>query len=168
MMKSKDKGFSLIELIFVIALLAIIMGIVITAYPGLTYRMQVRADRSSAMYITRALRVWYTDSISDLTRKESFTGFINDNLYNKTILLSDLKAKGLDHFVDPNYKPKSLKDSNGSLVGDQNFYVGMIEVNEELKFFVTVESDENRISQINSDSSANYDGSSIGIIYIER
>lgn len=168
MKKTKNRGFSLIELIFVIALLAIIMSIVITAYPGLTYRMQVRADKSSAMYITRALRVWYTDSVSDPTRKETFTGFINNNLYNKTVLLSELKAKGLDGFVDTSYKPKSLMDNSNNLVNDQSFYVGMIEVGGELKFVITVESEENRISEINSDSSVGYDGSSIGIIYIER
>ena len=60
-MTNKNKGFTLVELIIVIAILAIIMLIAIPNFSGIRQRMQVRADTASAAQIGKAIRIWYTD-----------------------------------------------------------------------------------------------------------
>ena len=60
-MTNKNKGFTLVELIIVIAILAIIMLIAIPNFSGIRQRMQVRADKASAAQIGKAVRIWYTD-----------------------------------------------------------------------------------------------------------
>lgn len=59
------KGFTLVELIIVIAILAIIMLIAIPNFSGIQQRMQVRADKSTAAQIGKAVRVWFTDYTTD-------------------------------------------------------------------------------------------------------
>jgi len=65
MKKSSNKGFTLVELIIVIAILAIIMLIAIPNFSGIQQRMQVRADKSTAAQIGKAVRVWFTDYTTD-------------------------------------------------------------------------------------------------------
>jgi len=60
-----NKGFTLVELIIVIAILAIIMLIAIPNFSGIQQRMQVRADKSTAAQIGKAVRVWFTDYTTD-------------------------------------------------------------------------------------------------------
>ena len=65
MKKSSNKGFTLVELIIVIAILAIIMLIAIPNFSGIQQRMQVRADKATAAQIGKAVRVWMTDYTTD-------------------------------------------------------------------------------------------------------
>ncbi len=65
MKKSSNKGFTLVELIIVIAILAIIMLIAIPNFSGIQQRMQVRADKATAAQIGKAFRIWYTEYQSD-------------------------------------------------------------------------------------------------------
>jgi len=60
-----NKGFTLVELIIVIAILAIIMLIAIPNFSGIQQRMQVRADKATAAQIGKAVRVWFTDCTTD-------------------------------------------------------------------------------------------------------
>ena len=60
-----NKGFTLVELIIVIAILAIIMLIAIPNFSGIQQRMQVRADKATAAQIGKAVRVWFTDYTTD-------------------------------------------------------------------------------------------------------
>ena len=62
-----NKGFTLVELIIVIAILAIIMLIAIPNFSGIQQRMQVRADKATAAQIGKAVRVWFTDYTTDPT-----------------------------------------------------------------------------------------------------
>ena len=66
-----NKGFTLVELIIVIAILAIIMLIAIPNFSGIQQRMKVRADKATAAQIGKAVRVWYTDYTSDPVMKAS-------------------------------------------------------------------------------------------------
>ena len=61
----QNKGFTLVELIIVIAILAIIMLIAIPNFSGIQQRMQVRADKATAAQIGKAVRVWFTDCSTD-------------------------------------------------------------------------------------------------------
>lgn len=165
---SDKKGYSLIELILVIAVLSIILLIGALAYPRIVQSMQIRTDRVSANQISKSLRLWYECNTSDTGRNIEFIDFINNELYEKTVSLKSLEAKGVSTFIDSNYKPESLVDSNWKKVEDQAFFVGVIGNGKELKFVITVETEEDRLEEINSASEVNYDGNSVGVIYIER
>jgi len=159
----------MIELIFVIVILAIIMSVAIATYPQLVSNMQIRIDRTSAINITKALRGWYEDSMSDPQKKESIKTFVEENLYLKTMKLEELENMGIDLFIDPNYSSNSLKDSNGNIDSQQGFYVGVIGQGQYMKFVITVESEAEggRLSGIDTTSVANYDGTTSAVIYIE-
>lgn len=123
-----NKGFTLVELIIVIAILAIIMLIAIPNFSGIQQRMQVRADKATAAQIGKAVRVWYTDYTTDPTLKASITdnsatdNFLNDG---KVIVYSDLV--GLDAYCSKEYKPSSLLDKVTSKALDhQAYYVGLV------------------------------------------
>lgn len=58
MKKVQNKGFTLIELVFVLCILALIFSIITATYPGLTHTMKVRADKASAKNIANAVRCW--------------------------------------------------------------------------------------------------------------
>jgi len=55
------KGFTLIELIIVIAILGIIALIAIPNLAGIRQRSQVSADKRTAEQIGKAVRIWATD-----------------------------------------------------------------------------------------------------------
>ena len=165
--KKKAKGFTIIEVIFVIVILAILFGIVIVTYPNLVRNMKIRSDRSSAAYITKALRGWYADGMSDPQKQEEFKAYLSNNLYLKTVKFSELSTMGVDIFVDSNYIPYSLVDESGHSVDDQDFYIGIIGEGSDSKFVVTIETSDERLSDISSVTEPNYDGESIGVIYIE-
>ena len=57
----KQKGFTLIELIIVIAILGIIALIAVPNLAGIRQRAQVSADKRTAEQIGKAVRIWETD-----------------------------------------------------------------------------------------------------------
>ena len=54
------KGFTLVELIIVIAILAIIMMIAVANYSGIKQVIQVSSDKIAAGNVGKAVRTWYT------------------------------------------------------------------------------------------------------------
>ncbi|MBQ7668496.1 MAG: prepilin-type N-terminal cleavage/methylation domain-containing protein [Clostridia bacterium] len=57
----KQKGFTLVELIIVIAILGIIALIAVPNLAGIRQRSQVAADKRTAEQIGKAVRIWETD-----------------------------------------------------------------------------------------------------------
>ena len=162
-----QKGFSLVEVIFVIVILAIISTIAIATYPQLVQNSKVKTDKMSAGNIARALRSWYEDGVSSPQTSDEFKEYITNNLYLKTVKLSELEAMDVATFVDPTTSPTSLLDSRGKFDEKQAFYVGIIGEGVNSKFVITVETEDRRLESLSADSVENYDGTSIGIIYIE-
>ena len=76
-LKSK-KGFTLVELIIVIAILGIIALIAVPSLTGIQQRSQVNADIRTAEQIGKAVRIWLTDTgenqKDDYSKK--FSGYI--------------------------------------------------------------------------------------------
>lgn len=122
-----NKGFTLVELIIVIAILAIIMLIAIPNFSGIQQRMQVRADKATAAQIGKAVRVWYTDYTTDAALKATITDgseadkFLNDG---KVVVYSGLE--GLDAYCSKEYKPSSFLDDNKKALDDQAYFVGLV------------------------------------------
>ncbi|MBE5812592.1 MAG: prepilin-type N-terminal cleavage/methylation domain-containing protein [Clostridiales bacterium] len=72
-LKSK-KGFTLVELIIVIAILGIIALIAVPSLTGIQQRSKVNADIRTAEQIGKAVRIWMTDTSAeekDTTRRDS-------------------------------------------------------------------------------------------------
>ena len=123
-MKKTNKGFTLVELIIVIAILAIIMLIAIPNFSGIQQRMQVRADKATAAQIGKAVRLWFTDYTTDknLVDAAADEDIVPDELptpsdtTDGTISASVEYSKlaGIASYVTTTYRASSLKDANGS------------------------------------------------------
>ena len=100
MKKTNNRGFTLVELIIVIAILAIIMLIAIPNFSGIQQRMQVRADKSTAAHIGKAVRVWFTDYTTDQDMLAS-TKATTDNTAGNTTAPAAATAGGKTYIAMP-------------------------------------------------------------------
>lgn len=60
--KANNKGFSLIELIIVVAIMAILIGILAPQYLRFVERSRVSSDRQNADELVRAVEIWSADT----------------------------------------------------------------------------------------------------------
>lgn len=171
MKKVRNRGFSLIELIFVLVILAIMVTILVAAYPGLTHNMRLKADRSSAQGIARALRVGYIDYKTDNTLKTELRKFIEDsNVNNVTVSISEFDL--FNRYFNVNTKPVSRVDSSDIPLNNQKFSIGFLEKEDKIRILVYVGTGEELdLSTLDfnadADAIATYDGYEDGIVYIE-
>ena len=124
MKKSSNKGFTLVELIIVIAILAIIMLIAIPNFSGIQQRMQVRADKATAAQIGKAVRIWYTEYQSD----PAFKAVVDDGqaLPGPGSAMVALKyLTSIDGYVDKTLEPTSLRTETGTQEV-QRYFVGLV------------------------------------------
>lgn len=188
MKKSSNKGFTLVELIIVIAILAIIMLIAIPNFSGIQQRMQVRADKATAAQIGKAVRVWFTDYTTDKTlvevaakesdAKESDVGDYTPEEYKAE---EDVKFNGLplvtagvvnyeklvhiEGYISKGSTPSSLMKDKAKVKG-QFYGIGLTNPapSSECKIVVAITADGETITDT---SKVNYDGKAAGIAYIE-
>lgn len=147
-----NKGFTLVELIIVIAILAIIMLIAIPNFSGIQQRMQVRADKATAAQIGKAVRIWYTEYNSDpafktsavakegtpVLAKEAPASLVSttttteatvkyvEALPNEGEMTHLCQVPSLISYVDTTLVPSSLVDSTTNVkVESQYYYVGI-------------------------------------------
>ena len=123
-MRKNNKGFTLVELIIVIAILAIIMLIAIPNFSGIQQRMQVRADKATAAQIGKAVRIWYTEYQSD----PAFKAVVNAGTAlptpgNQMVALKYLTS--IEGYVDKNLVPTSLRTETGTQEV-QRYFVGLV------------------------------------------
>ena len=142
MKKTSNKGFTLVELIIVIAILAIIMLIAIPNFSGIQQRMQVRADKSTAAQIGKAVRIWLTEYNSDPAFKTAVGTTLGTSTINASTgvssditegfiaktgeVMPELKAvKNINGYVDNTLVPTSLKFSTGVTDPAQRYFIGL-------------------------------------------
>ena len=181
MKKSSNKGFTLVELIIVIAILAIIMLIAIPNFSGIQQRMQVRADKATAAQIGKAVRVWFTDYTTD----PNLTG---------TVIPSSLKTPAdtdfapvdystlanIENYVTKDYRASSLKDKDNVAYTGGGYYKVFLTANStdaSAKIAVAITSStptKSSIKGIGEDNSVKveYDGKLTdteggGVAYVE-
>ena len=96
--KSNNKGFTLVELIIVIAILAIIMLIATLAYGGIQQRMKIRSDKATCGEIGKALAV----READLDKSKGI------QLYPTVVEYDSLG--GVENYIKPGLTPQSMPD----------------------------------------------------------
>lgn len=84
-MKERHKGFTLIELIIVIAILGVISLIAVPNLAGIRQRSQIAADKRTAEQIGKAIRIWYTDT--DVNKKRELPSIYNSDVSKSNIIV---------------------------------------------------------------------------------
>ena len=176
-MKKSNKGFTLVELIIVVAILAIIMLIAIPNFSGIQQRMKVRADKATAAQIGKAVRVWYTDYTSDPVMKSTI-----DADSGSVVLDTDYKVYDtitqIDGYAAKTYLPTSLV-TDGVTEEHQAYAVKLSSATQDAKVVVAIcKSKEGTASSGKYDTvdgtvtdtdpiSVNYDGTTSAVAYVE-
>ena len=178
-MKRTNKGFTLVELIIVIAILAIIMLIAIPNFSGIQQRMQVRADKATAAQIGKAVRVWFTDYTTDNGLKVGVTDGkyipVANGVNHPGLPVSPASAveykdlDGIEGYMSGDQKPTSLKTAN---VTDTTQLYGVVltaaATNTSSKIAVVITNKPDAtITAVTVGTSANYDGSAPAVAYLE-
>lgn len=78
--KKNQKGFTLVELIVVVAILGILAVIGITRFSGLTNDARAKADISTAASIASAAQVWIADQDTKVTTAPTMAELKTANL----------------------------------------------------------------------------------------
>jgi len=140
-MKSKrNKGFTLVELIIVIAILAIIMLIAIPNFSGIRQRMQVRADKASAAQICKMVRVWYTDNYATKNQSE-----IPDLKDGETVVLTPYsELDGIEKHISKDMIADSLlinsnPNKGAKYPGGGKYYVTVLYSGISTRFIVGID-----------------------------
>ncbi len=109
-LKSK-KGFTLVELIIVIAILGIIALIAVPSLTGVQKRSQVNADIRTAEQIGKAVRIWLTDAdINTANDREDIIdgGYV---ALNPATAGAASALTGIEGYISADYKPQALSAS---------------------------------------------------------
>ena len=132
-----NKGFTLVELIIVIAILAIIMLIAIPNFSGIQQRMKVRADKATAAQIGKAVRVWYTDYTSDPVMKNAVDTATTPVVLSTTPVVYSTITQ-IDGYAARTYEPTSLLTSTGASESTQVYLVNLSRDTNDAKIVVGI------------------------------
>lgn len=166
MKKTSNKGFTLVELIIVIAILAIIMLIAIPNFSGIQQRMQVRADKSTAAQIGKAVRIWYTEYNSDPAFKATVDAGVKLPA-NNTAMVELSTLTSIEGYVDKTLVPTSLRKEDGTTDTAQKYWLGLVGTGTYEKVVVSIanaaptsqEAKSTGETQLNAKTDVLYDGS---------
>ena len=165
MKKTSNKGFTLVELIIVIAILAIIMLIAIPNFSGIQQRMQVRADKATAAQIGKAVRIWYTEYNSDPAFKATVDAGTKISVPGSEMVELS-KLTNISGYVDDTLVPTSLRTSTGTSDEAQKYWLGLTGAGTYEKVIVSIANVAPQIpanvddgtSSLSAKNSVQYDG----------
>lgn len=101
--KKNNKGFTLVELVIVIAILAILVGLLAPQYTKYVEKSRKAADASNMDELVKAIQVYATDKAITLA-KDTKDKKITITLKNSGVECSDKDAKAAFEEYVPNYK----------------------------------------------------------------
>lgn len=93
-------------LILNLVIILLLMLISIPNFSGTQSRMQVRADTATAAQIGKAIRIWYTDAITDPD-----ADFDYEDFEDRFVRIDEIE--GIINYVDPSLFPSSYFDKKG-------------------------------------------------------
>ena len=113
-----ESGFTLVELIVVMAILLVLAVIGITRYAGLTDQARLQADQSLASSMATAAQAWIAEGDHSYSKDTISIKQLKDDRY----LIEDMdyitQTTGIDFSID--YEPTSNKITVKA--GDEQFY----------------------------------------------
>lgn len=179
MIYRQNKGFTLVELIIVIAILAIIMLIAIPNFSGIQQRMQVRADKSSAAQICKAVRIWYTDNYA--TKNQSaIPELMNDAEPPEIMVVPYTKLNGIGEHIASDLVAESLLEDGAKYDGGGTYYITLLYSGISTKFLIGIDKDAitedgyeiaptlDRPTDEVTESDIKYDGSKPDWVFLEK
>lgn len=102
--KLSRKGFTLIELIVVLAILGVILAIAVPRYSGLQDAAELKADKSTAALIVKAARLAETNSGSALATGNATINVSDDGIIISSVTYMDAigtsQSAGEDFILD--------------------------------------------------------------------
>ena len=114
-MKEQNHGFSLVELIVVVAIMAVLVGILVPAYLAYVEKTRIQRDESAAGEIFRAAEIVVYSGQYDISDAVLVT-FDNSGIQLNTQLLNNAQIQEIlqDHFGNQyqTAKPVSKKYQN--------------------------------------------------------
>jgi len=159
---SSKKGFTLIELIIVIAILGIIALIAVPNLAGIRQRSQVSADKRTAEQIGKAVRIWATDIDAGVRPIPADTA--NLKAYDNDTALPGL----CETYISSGYTAKSLT------AGPGNFYVTSTKAADDVnnatqKIIIGISKTGTDLGSLPADADdVTYDGTEAGWAYLEK
>ena len=172
------KGFTLIELIIVIAILGIIALIAVPNLAGIRQRSQVSADIRTAEQIGKAIRIWQTDTDAAADGENRKIPMWNEEILHYAYYDNDegfYKFAGVDYYVGVDYVAKSLNTESTYFISsigegiEQKIIVGIDDLAADDKTPATLNFDDYTVSPTKAQIEAlKYDGSAAGWAYIEQ
>ncbi len=102
----RSKGFSLVELLIVLAILAIIAAVSISIFANVLENQKRKSDMAQASYLQSAIQTYITDSDdSNLTRINNASDSVAD-------IVNGLKKAIVDNISNTEYGPYLKSDFN--------------------------------------------------------
>ena len=104
--KKNNKGFTLVELVIVVAILAILVGLLAPQYTKYVEKSRKAADADNLEEMVKAVQVYEADTDNDTLTPSNIAYTIT--MTTTTTTVSDALQKAVEEYV-PDYASKKLK-----------------------------------------------------------